>query len=1084
MRATIGGLLALATLAAAQIRLENGKPEHRRIEGGPDSFTLGLNKGEYIEILAEQTSLDIALRLRGPDGKQIQEVNHLGIGGTELMIQLADSDGQYILEARSAHEGVSGDYTVTLAVRRMAQAKDREVAEADERFRELLASNSSDSVAKMEEMADLFGRLGVTRRQARALRAAGVMRMRVSSSAQAIENWNRSLGLWRILGDRGGEWEVLDQLGHGYLMISQPEKATGYLDQALGIAREIHDRSGEATVLNDIGAAYSMLSEHEKQISYAEQSLPIAREAKNRIEEAQALNLLGSAYNAMSQYEKAIAYWNQDFEIFHAIGSRGGEGQTLHNLACAYFAMGQYEQAIKYWQQGLDVARAIPFRPGEGRALQNLGIAYYSLSQYDKAIGYFEQALPIFREVKARSDEGNVLNDLGHAYVSTGHYEKAGSYYEQALAVARDVHDRAGEARALGSLGDSNSSAKRYEKAIEYYQHGISIFREIKNRAAEGNLLNLAGDAYDALGRRENAVGYHEQALSIAREVKSRADEHASLDSLVKSYQALNQPRLSIFYGKQAVNVIQSIRADIQGLNEETRKSFVESKKDTYRRLADILVSQGRLVEAQQVLNLLKDQEFFDYVRRDERAAGPSGRADLTSEESEWAERYRGASETLVAKGAEMEELRERMKQQPSLAEAPDTQRQLEELERDLETGNRAFQQFLTAFKQHFAAKAEASATAIDLRDTEALKADLGELKHGAVAIYTLVTPERYVAILITPHVQRAYETRIKSEDLNQKIFAFREAIADPDGDPLPQAQQLYHIMIPEALASDLKQARAETLMWSLDGPLRYVPVAALHDGKHYLIENYRTAVFTPASKARLKEAPQTSWRGMAFGVSEAHPGFEALPAVADELRSIIRENPGEPGVLDGRRLMDAQFTRASLDRSLALAYPVVHVASHFQFRPGDETRSFLLLGDGGELTLADLKAADTIFAGVDLLTLSACSTGLGDVKSSDGSEVEGFGVLAQRKGAKSVIASLWPVADQSTGLLMRELYRVRESNASITKVEALRRAQLRLLRGEINSSSAESVASSSVKTRDYRHPYYWAPFFLMGNWL
>jgi CHAT domain-containing protein len=288
-----------------------------------------------------------------------------------------------------------------------------------------------------------------------------------------------------------------------------------------------------------------------------------------------------------------------------------------------------------------------------------------------------------------------------------------------------------------------------------------------------------------------------------------------------------------------------------------------------------------------------------------------------------------------------MEELRERIRKQPSLADLAETQRKLAELQKDLEAGNRAFQQFLSGLKQHFAAKPESGSESIDLRDTEALKADLGDLKHGSVAIYTLVTRERYVAILITPRVQRAYETRIKAAELNQKIFALREAVEDPKRDPLPAAKELYRILIPEAMAEDLRQARAETLMWSLDGPLRYVPVAALHDGKQYLIEKYRTAVFTLASNARLKEAPQAKWRGVAFWVTEAHPGFDALPAVFDELRSIVREKPGEPGVLDGKRVMDAQFTRASLDRELALEYPVVHVASHFQFRPGDETRSF-----------------------------------------------------------------------------------------------------------------------------------------------
>jgi CHAT domain-containing protein len=162
------------------------------------------------------------------------------------------------------------------------------------------------------------------------------------------------------------------------------------------------------------------------------------------------------------------------------------------------------------------------------------------------------------------------------------------------------------------------------------------------------------------------------------------------------------------------------------------------------------------------------------------------------------------------------------------------------ELQAALDAGNRDFQQFLGDLKLHFDKTPDASATSIDLQVTEALKADLVDLKHGAVAIYTLVTPERYVAILVTPNGQKDYQSKIKSADLSQKILAFREAIEDPHSDPRPLARELYNILIPEALAEDLRQAKAETLMWSLDVPLRYVPVAALHDGKQYLVEKYR----------------------------------------------------------------------------------------------------------------------------------------------------------------------------------------------------------------------------------------------------
>jgi CHAT domain-containing protein len=181
----------------------------------------------------------------------------------------------------------------------------------------------------------------------------------------------------------------------------------------------------------------------------------------------------------------------------------------------------------------------------------------------------------------------------------------------------------------------------------------------------------------------------------------------------------------------------------------------------------------------------------------------------------------------------------------------------------------------------------------------------------------------------------------------------------------------------------------------------------------------------------------------------------------------------------------------------------VVHVASHFQFSPGNETNSALLLGDGSFLSLAQIKSLPNVFGGVELLTLSACNTATGGA-GADGKEIEGFGVLAQRQGAKAVVASLWPVFDTSTKVLMQDFYRIREARADTTKAEALRQAQLRLLRGETTTEGAAPMATTAGRQiiheedkpvagnrplfkpdpkKPYAHPYYWAPFILIGNW-
>jgi CHAT domain-containing protein len=192
--------------------------------------------------------------------------------------------------------------------------------------------------------------------------------------------------------------------------------------------------------------------------------------------------------------------------------------------------------------------------------------------------------------------------------------------------------------------------------------------------------------------------------------------------------------------------------------------------------------------------------------------------------------------------------------------------------------------------------------------------------------------------------------------------------------------------------------------------------------------------------------------------------------------------------VLPGTLKLDGDFTKQTFRAALRRGYPVVHVASHFRFRPGSEAESYLLLGDGGRLALSEVKALPNVFRGVDLLALSACETAVGGGGDGDGTEVEGFHVLAQRQGAKAVLATLWPVDDAGTRALMQEFYRVRRQERGVSKAEALRRAQVRLLRG----GGAGGGPSRQISAADgppapapssHAHPYYWAPFVLVGNW-
>jgi CHAT domain-containing protein len=383
----------------------------------------------------------------------------------------------------------------------------------------------------------------------------------------------------------------------------------------------------------------------------------------------------------------------------------------------------------------------------------------------------------------------------------------------------------------------------------------------------------------------------------------------------------------------------------------------------------------------------------------------------------------------------------------------------------------------------------------------------LSELGPGAVAVYTLTAKDRYVVFLFTPNAQISKEYAISSEELGKKITEFR-AVLMSRSDPLPLAQELYRIII-GPIEKELQGANAKTIMWSLDGSLRYLPIAALHDGRRYMLERYQNVVFQP--NRPLHTTATAKWDALALGVSKAHQSddlqFSALVNVPLELRAIVKDSANREGALPGTTKLDEQFTwDAALDELERRSHTVVHIASHFNFQAGDDTASVLLLGDGKTLSLKKLKDQTNLFDKVDMLTLSACNTAM---TGGDGKEVDGFAIVAQDEGANSVLATLWSVDDESTSDLMRRFYELHESSPNMTKAEALRQAQLALLHGDKGASpdakpartgyaqavspkaahrsawvaGSEKTTSGSISSRDYSHPYYWAPFILMGNW-
>ncbi|MBL8204293.1 MAG: CHAT domain-containing protein [Blastocatellia bacterium] len=681
------------------------------------------------------------------------------------------------------------------------------------------------------------------------------------------------------------------------------------------------------------------------------------------------LDILAAIHHQLGEKQTALEYFQQVLTIRR--NDSRDEAATLHNLGVLYSELGDKRQALQHFESAVYWWRQVRDQRGLAATLNATGSVYSWAGQKETARQFYEEALLLKRVTKDRGGEAYVRNNLGAIWSALGDKRKARDQFQAALAVWRELQDRQGQALALTNLGVVFTELNERQKAVEQFQQALLL-----GRSNEARTLGNLGFVYALMDDKVRALATLQQSLALARQANNPDAEAASLTHLMLAHRQFKQPGEAIVFGKLAINSYQQLRANVQ---DALQQSFVQSKADAYRTLAELLIEAGRLLEAQAVLRMLKEQEYFEYVRGDDDSLTPR-RIALTTEELE------------IIKGTN----------KPATAEN--------------------------------------------------LMSSLMPLEPGTAAVFTIVGAEKYRVLVFKSDARVAREYEIKASELNHKIFAFREALNARRPDFMQLSRELYRILV-APIRQDLSDTK--TVLWSLDGALRYVPLAALHDGKKYLVESYSNVVQTLSS--RLHDPPCKNWRGLGLGLSKAVAGFPSLAHVPAELSSIIRSSANSKGALDGRLLLNETFTETTMKAELKNHYPAVHIASHFKFEPGNETDSYLVLGDGSPLTVAQLKAWQGAFTGVELLTLSACETGVGD-----GRELESFGEIAQRQGAKAVIATLLRVPDQSAAVLMPRFYQLR---ATMSKAEALRQAQLEILQSE-----------------QFKHPAFWSPYILFGN--
>ncbi|TYQ24099.1 CHAT domain-containing protein [Pseudanabaena sp. UWO311] len=770
-----------------------------------------------------------------------------------------------------------------------------------------------------------------------------------------------------------------------------------------------------------------------------------------REKEAEQLLKLGDEQYEKSQFQEALQTYGKALKIYQQNKDRKGLGNSQRKLGNIYNALGQYQKAIEYLEQALEIARQVDAQESEGRTLNNLGNTYSYLGQYQKAIEYYQQSIIITKQIGDLKGQVIAQGNLGSAYDLIGQYQKAIAHYQKSLDINRQIGYRSGEARALNNLGIVYNYLKQYQKAIEYYQQSLVIAKQIKNTIIEGEIINNLGNTLIALGQYQKAIEYYQQSLVIAKQIGDRNGEGRALTNLGYLFKKLDQIELAILFYKQSINVREEIRKDIRGLGIEAQKTYLSTIESSYRSLADLLLKQDRILEAQQVLDLLKVQELSDYLRTLRGNTQTAQGVDLQRPE-----------QNIIALATELNTLQQKDRENKLSETEQQRLAQLVQTERDQ---NKQFNSFLNSpeIKKLIAELRRVEEQQnLNLSSYRKLQKDVLSQVPNAVLLYPLILDDHLELIIInakTPPLRRT--VKIKREQLNQEIVDFLSALRDAGSEDVNEpAKKLYKLLI-QPFETELKELKIDTIIYAPDGQLRYIPLSALHDGKQWLVEKYRVNNITAESLTSFAPKPLAKPRifAGAFGGKsgeKTRSGFEGLPATITEVQKIASLFPNT-----------TTFTEAAFSKQItatkANSHTILHLATHGQLSVGTPEDSFILFGNGEKATIREIQ--DWSLSNVDLVILSACQSGLGS-KLGTGVEILGLGYQMQSAGARVAIASLWKVNDAGTQALMTAFYGELQKG-DITVTEALRRAQISLIRSS-----------------QYNHPNYWAAFFAIGNGL
>jgi len=726
-----------------------------------------------------------------------------------------------------------------------------------------------------------------------------------------------------------------------------------------------------------------------------------------------------------------------------------------------YFQNGRFSNGLAEWSQAEKLFASTGDTTGEGRALLRKGSAYLALGKYLDAVANLRRALILVEDSNEVQLLAGITSTLGNAYLILGRTEEGRRLLEAGILLAKDTGAMDIAAKTQNNLGNLHASQGQHRKAMEAYRECLIIadISGLEILAAKAS-VNLARTMLTS-GKKGRANLELENARVRTLKLAPSHDKSYMLISLGKLYGRLEDQTVTEKSANRliAIEIFEDAIKTAESINDQRALSYglgylgrVYEDAERYQkalRLTQLAVQAAQRIGAAESLYqwewqtgrlLLAEGDSGGALAAYQRAIYrlQSIRSDLTTFNRADRGSFRKTFGPIYLEYADLLLSYTNVTTDPVQVEGYLREvRETIELLKGAELEDYFQDDCVTALKE--------KTRGID------------RLASRTAAIYPIILEDRLELLLSLPREMVRFVTPVSSDVLLQEVRVFRRRLEKRTTHQyMKHAGKLYDWII-RPLEPTLQQNGIDTLVVVPDGALRTIPMAALHDGNEFLISRYAIATTPGLTLTDPRPLARKQTKVLLGGLTESVQGFPPLPNVEEELEQIQT-------LFGGRLLQDQDFVIPNMESELTRTpYSIVHVASHGQFDK-DVSNTFLLTYDG-KLSMGALEQYLGISKyrkePVELLTLSACQTATGDDRAA-----LGLAGIAIKAGARSAVATLWSISDRASTLLISDFYQQLQ-NPSLSKAEALQQSQLTLL-----------------QDRRYRHPAYWSPFLLIGNWL